>query len=152
MLKECFHDLLVWINGLALQSIVRVVGLSEEAAGLKVCNGVGSFVLFIILFTQLQRFDDYFIANLPTRASITMQPHQLKLFREMFIYLNITNITDIVTASWQFITKEAYAGAKSYESIHKWPRQQHFISNAHREIWHDHKYDPLPLCHVSSIF
>ena len=31
--------------------------------------------------------------------------------------------------------KEAYEGAKSYKSIHKWPRQQHFISNAHRELW-----------------
>ena len=36
---------------------------------------------------KLQRFNDYFIANLPTRASITMQSHKWKLFREMFIYL-----------------------------------------------------------------
>ena len=33
---------------------------------------------------------------------------QRKLFREMFIYLNITTIADIVTACGQFITKEAY--------------------------------------------
>ena len=45
------------------------------------------------------------------RASITMQSRQWKLFREMFIYLNITTISDIVTACGQFITKEAYAGA-----------------------------------------
>ena len=83
---------------------------------------------------QLQQFNDYFIANLPTRASITMQSRQWKLFREMSIYLNIATIADIVTACGQFITKEAYKGAKSYESIHKWARQQHFISNAHREL------------------
>ena len=52
-----------------------------------------------------------------------------------FIYLNITTIADIVTACRQFITKEAYAGAKSYESIHKWPHQQHFFSNTHSELW-----------------
>ena len=64
-----------------------------------------------------------------------MQSSQWKLFREMFKYLNITIIANIVTACGQFITKEAYKGTKSYESIHKWPRQQHFISNAHREFW-----------------
>ena len=69
------------------------------------------------------------------RASIAMQPRKWKLFREMFIYLNITTIVDIVTACGQFITKEAYKGIKSYESIHKWPRQQHFISNAQRDLW-----------------
>ena len=84
---------------------------------------------------QLQWYDNYFIADLPTRASITMQPCQWKLFREMFIYLNITTIADIVPACGQFITKEAYKGAKSCESIHKWPHQQHFISKAHRELW-----------------
>ena len=84
---------------------------------------------------QLQRFGDYFIADLPTRASITIQPRQWKLFREMFIYLHITTMANIVTARGQLITKEAYAGAKSYESIHKWPGQQHFISNAYRELW-----------------
>ena len=84
---------------------------------------------------QLQRFDNYFIANLLKRSSITMQPHKWKLFQEMFIYLNITTLADIVTACGQFITKEAYAGAKSYESIHKWPCQQHFISNPHCELW-----------------
>ena len=84
---------------------------------------------------RLQLFNDYFIANLPTRASITMQSSQWKLFREMFIYFNITTIADIVTACGQFIMKEAYTGTKSYESIHKWPCQQHFISNAHRELW-----------------
>ena len=26
-------------------------------------------------------------------------------------------------------------GIRSYETIHKWPRQQHFISNAHRDFW-----------------
>ena len=83
---------------------------------------------------QLQQFNDYFIANLPTRASITMLPRQWKLFREIFIYLNITTIADIVTACGQFIMKQAYEGTKSYESIHKWPRQQHFISKAHREL------------------
>ena len=84
--------------------------------------------------SQLQQYNS-FIANLPTQASITMLPRQWKLFREMFIYLNITTIADIVTACGQFITKEAYAGIKSYESIHKWPRQQHFISKAHRKLW-----------------
>ena len=84
---------------------------------------------------QLQRYNDYFIADLPTRASITMQPRQWKLFREMFIYLNITTRADIVTACRQFITKEAYRGVKSYESMHKWPHQQHFISKAHRKLW-----------------
>ena len=39
------------INGLALQSIVGVVGQSEEEAGLLVGDAMGSFVLFIILFT-----------------------------------------------------------------------------------------------------
>ena len=84
---------------------------------------------------QLQRFNDYFIAKLPTRASITMQPRQWKLFSEKFIFLNITTIADIVTICGHYITKEAYASVKSYESNHKWPRQQHFISKAHRELW-----------------
>ena len=64
-----------------------------------------------------------------------MQPRKWKLFREMFIYLNSTTIANIVTACGQYITKEAYAGVKSYESIHKWPRQQHYTSKAHRELW-----------------
>ena len=64
-----------------------------------------------------------------------MQLSQWKLFREMFIFLNITTIADIVTACGTFITKEAYVGTKSYESIHKWSRQQHCISNAHCEFW-----------------
>ena len=64
-----------------------------------------------------------------------MQSSQWKLFHEIFIYLNITTLADIVTACGKFITKEAYQGIKSYESIHKWPHQQHFISNAHRELW-----------------
>ena len=38
-------------NGLDIHSGVGVVGLSEEAAGLLVGDAVGSFVLFIILFT-----------------------------------------------------------------------------------------------------
>ena len=63
-----------------------------------------------------------------------MQQRQWQLFREMFIYLNITTLADIVTACGKFITKEAYQGAKSYESIHKWPRQQHFIFNNHHEL------------------
>ena len=51
------------------------------------------------------------------------------------IYLQMTDIlADIVTLCWQFITKEAYAGIKSYESIHKWLRQQHFISKDHRKL------------------
>ena len=62
---------------------------------------------------QLQQYNNYFIAKLPTRASITMQPRQWKLFREMFIFLNITTIADIVTTCGQFITKEAYAGVQS---------------------------------------
>ena len=41
----------MWINGLDIHSGVGVVGLSEEAAGLLVGDAVGSFVLFIILFT-----------------------------------------------------------------------------------------------------
>ena len=85
---------------------------------------------------QLQWFDNYCIAYLLTRASITMQPRKWKLFWEMFIYLNITTIADIVTACGQFITKSAYTGAKSYESIHKWPHQQHFILDQTHEQHH----------------
>ena len=84
---------------------------------------------------QLQRFNDYFIADLLIRASITMLPRQWKLFRKTFIYLNITTIADIVTACRQFITKGAYTGIKSYESINKWTCQQHFTSIAHRKLW-----------------
>ena len=84
---------------------------------------------------SLQRYNDYFIAELPAKASINMQKRQWKLFREIFIYLNITTIADIVTACGKYITKEAKDGKKSYESIHKWPRQQHHISAKHREIW-----------------
>ena len=68
---------------------------------------------------SLQRYYDYFIAELPAKASINMQKHQWKLFREMFVYLNITTMADIVTACGQYITKEAEAGKKSYESINK---------------------------------
>ena len=64
-----------------------------------------------------------------------MQSSQWKIFCEMFIYLNITTLAEIVTACGKFITKEAYQGIKSYESIHKLPRQQRFISNTHRELW-----------------
>ena len=84
---------------------------------------------------QLQRYGDYFIAKLPTRANITMHPSQWKLFREMFIHLNITTLGDIVTACGKFITKEAYNENKSYDSVHKWPQQQHSILLAHRELW-----------------
>ena len=84
---------------------------------------------------NLQRYNGYFIAELPAKASINMQLRQWKLFREMFMYLNITTLANIVTACRKYITKEAYAGAKSYEAIHKWPRQQHSISLAHRELW-----------------
>ena len=84
---------------------------------------------------QLQRCNDFFLAKLPTRAFMTMQPHKWKIFYKMFIYLNITNIANIVTACGHYITKEAYTGVKSYESIHKCPHQQHFISKAHHELW-----------------
>ena len=68
---------------------------------------------------DLQQYNDYFIAELPAKASINMQPCQWKLFCEMFIHLNITTLPDIVTACGKYITKEAHAGDKSYESIHK---------------------------------
>ena len=64
-----------------------------------------------------------------------MHPSQWKLFREMFIHLNITTLGDIVTACGKFITKEAYNENKSYDSVHKWPQQQHSILLAHRELW-----------------
>ena len=44
-------------------------------------------------------------------------------------------VQDVHTACGKYITKEAYAGDKSYESIHKWPRQQHHISAEHRALW-----------------
>ena len=84
---------------------------------------------------QLQWYTNYFIAELPTRAFIPMQPCQWKLFRKIFIFLNITTVADIVTACGYYITKEAYTGVKSYESNHKWPLQEHFISKAHRKLW-----------------
>ena len=71
----------------------------------------------------------------PCPYCINLLPCQWKLFREMFIHLNITTLADIVTACGKYITKKAEAGKKSYESIHKWPRQQHHISNEHRELW-----------------
>ena len=55
---------------------------------------------------RLQQYNDYFIAHLPTRASIPTQSSQWKLFREMFIFLNITTLADIVTACEKFITKK----------------------------------------------
>ena len=83
-----------------------------------------------------QRVGGFHIAELPARGNVTLTNYQWKLFRETFIFLQVTMTADITTACGSYFTREARAVTQSYQSIFKWPRQQHNITYKHKLISH----------------
>ena len=70
-----------------------------------------------------QPVGDFHIAGLPACGNVTLTNHQCKLFRETFIFLQVTTIADITTACGSYFAREARAVTQSYLSVFKWPRQ-----------------------------
>ena len=83
----------------------------------------------------LQQVGDCHIAELPARGNLLLSNQQWKLLREMFIFLQVTTISDIITARGGYFTQAASKVTPSYPSVFKWPRQQHNITNAHKSVF-----------------
>ena len=65
-------------------------------------------------------------------GNLELSNQQWKLFQETFIFLQVTMISDIITACGSYFTRAAREVKQSYPSVFKWPRQQHNITSAHK--------------------
>ena len=82
-----------------------------------------------------QRVGDFHIAELPARGNVMLTNYQWKLYRETYIFLQVTTIANITTACGSYFNREARAVTQSYPSVFKWPRQQHNITYKHKLIF-----------------
>ena len=84
----------------------------------------------------LQQVRDCHIADLPARGKLVLSNHQWKLFREAFIILWVTTISDIITACSGYFTPAASKVRPSHPSVFQLPRQQYNITNKHKSVFH----------------
>ena len=81
----------------------------------------------------LQQMGDCHIADLPAWRNLELSNQQWTLFLEIFIFLQVTTISDIITACSSYFTQESNKVTSSYPSVFKWPWQHHNITNAHNQ-------------------
>ena len=83
----------------------------------------------------LQRMNNCHIADLPGWGKLSLSNHLWKLFREMFISLQVTLISDITTACGGYFTPAASRVTPSYPSVFQWLQQQHNITSEHKTLF-----------------
>ena len=84
----------------------------------------------------LMREGDIHIGNLPSVSNINLSLSELHQFHQVFQYLRITTLSDIVCPSGSFLCLSAWNCLLRCNSNYKWPNKSFHISNSHKRIWH----------------
>ena len=84
----------------------------------------------------LKRHGDIHIGDLPSEYNINLSAPDTRKYHQVFQYLHITTLSDMVDPSGKILRKSAWDCQKFCKSEYKWPENSFKITPQHKNIWH----------------